>query len=124
AERQAIEQDLRLTEQVPTEVKTTSERQAAAGPIRGEETTLAPLDASGSSTSRSGSLSSGIIASRTALQLGAQPNLEAKVMQQALQSRQSPLSTSVTPQPEQILSNIQTTSQVTSTMPSNTSAPI
>jgi len=121
AERQAIEQELRLTEQIPTEVKPTSERQAAAGPIRGEETTTAPAGAGASPTSRGSAASSG---GPTLLPLGAQPNLETKVTQQASRSGQSLLSTPVTPQPEQILSNIQTTSRVTSTMPPNTSPPI
>lgn len=40
-ERQSIESELRLTEQVPAEVQSTRERQAA-GPIRGEEEAAGP----------------------------------------------------------------------------------
>src|SRR5262245_14325854 len=46
SERQALELELRLTEQIPTEVKPVTERQAA-GPIRGEQITAGLTAAAG-----------------------------------------------------------------------------
>lgn len=117
AERQSVEQGLRLTEQVPTEVKTTSERQAAAAsPIRGETPTTAAAAASVSATP------SGVTAAIPVAPLGTQPGQVAEVTP-ALLTASLP-ATAVTPAAETILNTVRTLTTVTSTAPPNTSAPI
>ena len=109
-ERQTIEQGLRLTEQVPTEVKTTSERQAAAAsPIRGETPTIAAV-------------SSGAVATPSGVStpIGTQPSQVAQVTTPSLSAVALP-SVSITPAADTILSTQQTLSKVTATAPTNTS---
>ena len=106
AERQSVERELRLTEQVPAEVQTTSERQATAGPVRGEQV-AAPT-------------APGVAPGAPAAPLGSQPAQETKVAVLPI----TPVTPTLVARPEQILTNIQTMQAVTATAPQNISPPI
>lgn len=115
-ERRAVEQDLRLTGQVPAEVKTSSERQAAAGPVRGEETTTAAVSPGVSAPAGAA------IPAIPAAPLGTQPGQVAQVTS-SLSAASLP-STAVTPASDTVLNTVQTLSKVTATAPPNTSPPV
>jgi hypothetical protein len=101
-ERQALERDMRLTEQVPLEVQPSSESQTA-GAVRGEE---------GPETGAS-------LAAGPAARLGALPNEEARVAQPPRTSVTQ--LTSVAQQAETIIARGQSLSDALASAPPNTS---
>ena len=124
AERQSAEQGLRLTEQVPVEVKTSSERQAAAPPSPRvvEETTTAAVSARPTTIPSVIAPSPSATTASPAAPLGTQPGLVPQVTQAPSAVSLPP--TSVTPASEQVINTVHTLSKVTSPGPSNTSTPI
>ena len=104
-ERQAIERDMRLTEQVPLEVKPSNESQTA-GSVRGEE----------------GPGAGASLAAGPAARLGARPNEESRVAQPPPTSVAS--LTSVAQQAETIIASGQSLSNALTSTPQNTSPPI